>query len=392
MIVNNILKPVSAALAILALVGCSSDSTSPTTVECSDCAVITTVAADYGSSAISFIATSAPFTVQTGYVAQDVSDIRAATFGDHFYRLGRYQQDNISKWSFSNVDTPAWEFSVEANANPYDIVFVSETKAYVLRWGTNEIWIVDPSVESNADEAFFKTGEIDLSDYDQGNKSNAAAAILDNGYLYIVLEGFDANYVPQTSHLIKIDTMTDTEVDVNGAAAGNGYALTVKNAGDLELLGTDIYVAGKGRYASSYSTPPTVVELTGGIEKVDISGTDFSSALLVDDDDASVNAQITSVEIVDADKGYFTRYIGREDLDVIEFNPTTGVVQAAPITGYQGIDIRVIETDDNNQLWIGVGNATAPRVDILSTTTGLLEDTVALVRNPAAIKFADTTN
>jgi hypothetical protein len=389
---KNIIKSISTSLALTALVGCNSDSNPINSVECSDCAVVTTVAADYGSSAIDFVATTFPYTAQTGYAAQDLSDIRATTFGDHFYRLGRFEQDNISKWSFNNVVTPTWEFSVGSFANPYDVIFVSETKAYILRWGENEIWVVDPSVANNSDEANFKIGEIDLTVYNQGAGSNAASAILDNGFLYIVLEGFDASYVPQTSHLIKIDTMTDTEVDVNGVAAGNGYALTVKNAGDLELLGTDIYVAGKGRYASSFANPPTARELTGGIELVDASGATFTSSLLVDDDDANVNAQITSVEVASATKGYLTTYNGFEDLDVIEFNPTTGAVEASPLTGYASTDIRFIEIDDNNQLWIGVGNATAPRIDILSTIDNSELGTVALTRNPSAIKFADTTN
>lgn len=389
---NQILKP-ALLLSSIGLVACGSgsSSTSATKIECSDCAVIASVAADFGSSGIDFAETTFPYSVQTGFAEQDLSDIRAVTYGDYFYRLGRYQQDNISKWSFDNANRPAWEFSVGSFSNPYDVVFVSENKAYILLWGAAKILVVDPSVSSNSEEANFKIGEIDLSAYDQGTGSNAASAILDNGYLYVVLEGLDSNYVPQTSHLIKIDTMTDTEEDVNGVVDGKGYALNVKNAGDLEILDDSIYVSGKGRYASVSAGRPDP-ELTGGIEKVDISFDTFASTLLVDDDNVNVGAQITGIEIASATTGYFTRYNAWQDIDIIKFNPSTGEVEAQPLAGYDSKDIRFIEVDHANQLWVGLGSATAPRIEIISTVDGSLLGNIALTRNPASIKFADITN
>lgn len=377
---------------LLNLIACS-DSDDPVLSSksiCVDCAVITSVAADYGSSAIDMAQTSYPFSVQTGFAAQDLSDVRAATYGDYFYRIGRYQQDNISKWSFDNADAPVWEFSVGAFANPYDVIFVSESKAYVLLWGDNKIWIIDPSVASNSEQASFKTGEIDLSAYNQGTGSNAAAAVLDNGYLYIVLEGLDSNYAPQTSYLIKIDTMTDTEIDVNGIEAGKGFALNVKNAGDIEIFDGTIYVSGKGRYASASAGRP--VELTGGIEKVNISGDTFTSSLLVDDNHINVGAQITGFEVANATTAYLTRYNAWQDSDIIKFNPETGEVEAQPLSGYASADIRFIEMDSENQLWVGVGSLTQPHVDVVSTVDDSLSGSVSLTRNPAAIVFADTTN
>jgi hypothetical protein len=391
--IKQIIKPSLLLMIAVGLSACGgSNSSDVRKVDCSDCAVITSVAADFGSSAIDFVETSFPYSAQTGFAAQDLSDIRAVTYGDHFYRLGRFQQDNISKWSFDNANAPVWEFSLGEGANPYDVIFVSDTKAYVLLWGAAEIKVIDPSVSSNLDEVGFNSGgSIDLSAYDQGTGSNAAAAILDNGFLYVVLEGLDASFVPQTSYLLKIDTSDDTEKDVNGSTvAGLGYALDVKNAGDIELLNDNIYVAGKGRYASSFAN--RLVELTGGIEKIDISGDTFTSTLLVDDDNSDVNAQITSVEIASATKGYFVRYNAWQDSDLISFNSSTGEVEAQPLAGYTGKDIKFIEVDDNNQLWIGLGSATDPRINILSTLDESSEGTIALTRNPSAITFADTTN
>ncbi len=385
--VKQSFSPALVLISSLGLIGCGSDSnsSSPTKVDCSDCAVITSVAADNGSSSIDFSTTSFPFVVQKDFAKQDLTDVRAVTYGDNFYRVGRYQQDNISKWSFDDTTAPIWEFSLGAYSNPYEVIFISESKAYILLWGENEILIFDPSVSSNSEESNFEVGSIDLSAYDQGQGSNAAAAILDNGYLYVVLEGLDENYAPETSYLLKIDTMTDAEVDVNGAEDGNGYALTVKNAGDIELLGETIYASGKGRYGA----PP---ELTGGIEKVNISSDTFTSSVLIDDDNVNIAAQITGIEIASETEGYLTRYNAWQSIDIIGFNPTTGAVDAQPLENYTGIDIRFIEIDEANQLWIGLGSTSSPRINIISTIDNSPVGSIPLSRIPIAVKFADTTN
>ena len=379
---RSVLKSGVVAGAAIWLAACSSSDNPNLSVECSDCAVITGVSADYSSSSIDFAETSMMFTSQVGFAAQDYSDMRAVTYGDHFYRINRGNLSSIAKYSFDDGVNPIWEFSVGADTNPYDVVFASETKAYVLLWASNEILVIDPSVASNAEEANFidETASIDLSAYDEGLGSNAATGILSGSDLYVLLEGLDATYAPQTSRLLKIDTSTDTVTQA--------LDLTVKNAGDMDIHGTDIYVAGKGRYAGT-NRP---VELTGGIEKVDISGLTMTSSLLVDDDDANVGAQIMQVEIASAQKGYLTRYNAWGDLDVITFDVGTGIVASTPLTDYTSVDARTIEIDNANQLWVGIADAASPRIDVLSTSTDLLEGTVTLLNNPAAIRFADTTN
>lgn len=381
--VRNIFKNGLVMSAAIWLAACSSSSDNPDfSVDCNECAVITGVSADYASSTIDFAETSMMFSSQGGFAAQDYSDMRAVTYGDHFYRINRGSLSSIAKYSFADGVNPIWEFSVGADTNPYDVVFASETKAYVLLWESNEILVIDPSVASNADEADFidEAASIDLTAYDEGLGATAAAGIIDGSNLYVLLEGLDSTYAPQTSRLIKIDTSTDTVTQA--------LDLTVKNAGDMDLYGTNIYVAGKGRYASM-NRP---VELTGGIEKIDISGMTMTSTLLVDDDDVNVGAQIMEVEIASASKGYLTRYNAWGDLDVITFDAGTGLVSNAPLTDYSSIDARTIEIDNANQLWVGIADFAAPRIDVVSTSTDLLEGTVNLLNNPAAIRFADTTN
>ncbi len=46
--------------------------------------------------------------------------------------------------------------------DPYALVSLSETKAYLLRYGSDKVWVVNPQAENSED---FKIGELDLSGY-----------------------------------------------------------------------------------------------------------------------------------------------------------------------------------------------------------------------------------
>jgi len=108
-------------------------------------------------------------------------DIVVATDGTSVYQLGRFLIDNITKYSLDDVTTPIYQRSVagmEASANPHDIVFVNETKAYLIRYDSPAVWIVDPSADS---DELFKTGELDLSAYDVNDATpepNSAVIII----------------------------------------------------------------------------------------------------------------------------------------------------------------------------------------------------------------------
>jgi hypothetical protein len=240
--------------------------------DCDPCAVITGVASDFSSSSLNVADTTSPFDVTLDYVQTPESDIDSTGFKNAFYRIGRFGQDNISKYDFDNPGITEWEFSVGANSNPYGISFVSESKAYVLRYGAGEVWEIDTTV-SAGNSAGFKTDEIDLSAYDADGVPEMVASLLANGVLYIITQGQN-NFVPGQGYLIAIDTATNTEIDISPADASvDGLALSVVNPIDIDLHGDIIYVTGVGRYFP--------VELTGGIQRFDIN-TKATSVVLED--------------------------------------------------------------------------------------------------------------
>ena len=140
---KNIVKVPTLVIATSFITACGNSSSDPDI--CDSCTVVIAgVASTFDSSEVNLATSSAPYEIFQGYGAQDLSDIRVAGFGEHFYRIGRSNQDNITKYRFDDPNNVVWQFSTGVDSNPYDIIFVSEDKAYVLRYGGSSVWIVDP--------------------------------------------------------------------------------------------------------------------------------------------------------------------------------------------------------------------------------------------------------
>ncbi|HSQ66813.1 MAG TPA: hypothetical protein VLM85_26520 [Polyangiaceae bacterium] len=126
----------------------------------------------------------------------------------------------------------------ESYADPIQIVQVSSSKAYVLRYNRNRIAVVDPS--ANAD-AGAPSSSVDLSSLMQAGDGDGhvdmSGAVYDASRqrLYVALANIDIHLVdPQgyfllcagtKSTLIAIDTTNDTLVNLGGTGPGGGVEL-----------------------------------------------------------------------------------------------------------------------------------------------------------------------
>jgi hypothetical protein len=107
-------------------------------------AVVLTQAADFSSGAHSVLDYSAPRTALNDLLPT-ISDLGISSYGQYFYRLERFGANNVTKFSIDAPSTPIWQFSTEgteSNSNPYNIVFVNDTKAYLIRYGSPKVWII----------------------------------------------------------------------------------------------------------------------------------------------------------------------------------------------------------------------------------------------------------
>lgn len=409
------LKHITPILSALLLSGCflDEDSGSEEVVSCSttetvapqvpeekqSCALnydmaIQTVASDYSSSSVSMACTSEEDIVN-GY-ADNSSDFSLSA-GDKLYHLGRDGHHTVSQYNFATPDQANWTCSSndpgEENSNPYQVLEVSDTKAYIIRYDRTSIWIVNPSAQDAAD---YKIGEIDLSAYAASTDTTVSSsvemssAVLHDEKLYVAMqrlrngsvgESGYPNYVyTNQSKVAVIDINTDLEVDTTPNDSSNEKAITLEgtNVQTLSLNGDLIYVASRGDYGTEYGT----------LEVIDTF--DYSLTTLVDGD--SVSGHIQDVVAIDSNKVYFTVNFSYFDAD-FEFVSNYGLYKydgsdaQVVIAGSDSQEFPDIEKDSSGNLWLANGDATNPGVYRYDTTTDASNLFLATELTPRKIVF-----
>ena len=368
--------------------------------ETTQTAVVSTVAADYSSAAHSVIAAGplgGPRAVQNDLLPTATSDITVAAYQNFFYRIERFQADNVTKFDISAPDTPIWQYSTNdagdtGSSNPYDLLFVSAEKAYLLRYGTTRAWIVNPSA---ADASGFKIGELDLGAYadDDGIPEMSGGTVAD-GKVFIALQRLDQDngWIPSnTAYIAVFNTTTDTEIDtgIPNDDGVKGIPLPIKNIGAVQYLAENdrVYVQGVGDYGSSWSGRDP--EYSGGI--VEIDPLTYAVDMVVDDGDADDHpyGNISGMGIVSADKGYFVGYAGWGDNTLYAFDPASGDVFGPANDDLKGKNIAGMEAgayaDNKGMLW--VCNQTDAQVMILNTADDTIDETVSTNLNPTRVVF-----
>jgi len=380
-----ILKRLSVLLIALNIIACSQDETSSSGVNAK--AVVATVAADYSSGAHAVIANDDNGNrVALNDLVATSSDITMAAYGNHFYRIERaFSGNNITKFASSDPQTPIWQYSTNDPASavasdPHDMVFVSETKAYVLRYGSTTAWIVNPSAES---EAEFKIGELNLSAYaDADGLPEMDGGVVVDGKLYITLQRLDNFAVTQTAYVAIFDVETDTEIDANIAGDMlNGIPLLTRNPTAIihEPISNVIYVQGSGSFFP--------VEYTGGIERIELNG--LTSTLILNDGDSVSHPYglITELAVISDEVLYFVGYAGFTDNTLYRLDLATATITATGVVSLVNGQISTLAVDALGLLWVGdSANAT---VRIVDTVEDAEVDAVSTNLNPEKIVFVD---
>ncbi|MYA21547.1 MAG: T9SS type A sorting domain-containing protein [Gemmatimonadetes bacterium] len=247
-----------------------------------------------------FVITTDFSTGSTAFLAANAAEAEVNLLGIHSDAVGHYHdgriyivnrlgQDNILVLDAMDLRTPLTQFSVGNGANPHDIEIVTPDRAYVTRYETASLLIVNPQ-----DGA--ELGEIDLSAFADADGLPEVSQIVRVGdRLYLSCQRLDRNsgWGPvDVSYLIVVDLATDTLVDVDPDAEGmQGIALSVANPNSMVVIGEQIavgVVVGFGDRA-------------GGVEIVD-TATNRSLGLVVSEED--LGGDITSMVLVDQNRGY----------------------------------------------------------------------------------------
>ena len=335
-------------------------------------------------------------------IAKDQSDYTVSAYGQHFYHIGRFQIDAINKYAFSSPTQKIWPsthadgwsiLGSDYDANAYDIVFVNEEKAYLIRYGSTKVWIINPSA---TDEAKFKLGELDLSAYDDGDGvPEMAAATIVGDKLFVVMQRLHHWCPTEDAYVAVFDIHTDTEVNVDSAndpLGLKGIRLAVKNPSTIDYQkDIGLVVSGVGAGTIFSCTPPN--RYSGGIEAIH-PGTYKTSLLLDDGDEANHPYDFISAAIVlDKNNGYFVSYADWGDTKLYHFNPSTKAVTGV-VKGFGDgatLDIRLLKKAPDNTAWIGIAqplsvSGGSPKVKVLDTQQKTIVN-FDLERDPEAIAF-----
>lgn len=360
-------------------------------------AVVQTVAPDYSGSEV---VTLDPETevVTKGYYIKDGSDYTVRSYNKDVFHIGRFFIDTIAKYNADALDTEVWSYTTQdtgdsTSRNPYDIVSLSDTKAYILRYGSSKVWIVNPQA-TNADD--FKIGELDLDSYIAEDNSNGtpnpSAGTIVDGKLFITLQRLNDAYSPNTAYIAVFDTETDLEIETNANADDTvmGIPLVGVNPLGNSIVSKDgvVYVTTRNSYSDTDLT-------LSRVEAITASDYSLRTVLTADDIAENTSAFIGSSAIVSATKGYlvaeetfFSPY--RVLSTVYSFNPTTGVIADTAVAETGTEQISHISLDAANFLWISVSNPANPGVDVVNTETDVKElPRFATELNPTAIAFIE---
>lgn len=313
------------------------------------------------------------------------SDNVADTDGVNLFGIGRFQQDNITRYNAESLEAD-YQYSVVGEdgvaSNPYDIAFVSESKAYVARYGTTQVWIVNPSAASQ--EEFF-IGEIDLSPYDTDGAAEMSQAVIVGDKLFVLMQRLKEFSPSIDGYIAVIDTNTDTEIATGQGEDGlNGIRLPMRNGMQMFFneATNDLVVASTG---DAFNDEAELADkLTGGVLLVD--ATDYSVDVLIEDD--ALGEFVSNVVIASADKGYVVSFTGFGTSFLRAFNPSTGIVDIDPLAEFNGVDITTLQVGPSGNVWVGRADAAENGFDLINPADDtLIGDRVRTELVPGSLVF-----
>lgn len=371
----------------LILAGCGGDSSSSDDLTITTrVGIIATASDDYASGEVELAAIDDSGMTASGGYFSGISDISVQGYGQNYFLLRKFGADQVLKIDIENPATEIWQTSALAqgetdSANPYQLVFVNETKAYLLRYNKDTVWIVDPSA-TQASEFF--TGEtLDLSDYLPADTTGApgiSSGVVVDGKLFITLQRLDGSYQPSNrSYVAVFDTATDTEIETNADAtdALKGIPLIGTNPSGIQYLeGTGVIVNNIGSYSTAAGSSLDLVDPVN-----------FSITPMIADED--INTQISDAVIVSATKGYILEYAGYQSISLQSFDPSQGASSLTTVGSYSGADFRDIELSPEGRLWLADARVNNPGIRVINISDNTEADFIETSLLPQDISFAE---
>ena len=361
-------------------------------------ALVQTVAPDYSVFEVATLDAQSQQVVG-GYYIKNGGDYVLNSYQSDVFHIGRFGTDTIEKYNAVDLDSQVWSYSTQDDQdsnsrNPYAIISASSTKAYLIRYGSDKVWVVNPQAEQAED---FKIGELDLAGYvptnNSSNTPNPSAAAITDGKLFIAMQRMSDAFSPNTAYVAVFDVSTDQELETSANTDDNvkGIPLVGLNPliNSVTSFDNNVYITTRNSYSG--------VDLSmSQIEVIDTVNYSLDTVLSAQDIEGNTAGFINASVVVSASKGYF---VANETFfspsyfelsTVYQFNPSTGNILEANVAETGTEQISHIALDSADFLWLSVSNPTSPGVDIVDTDNNMKTiPRLATELNPGSIVFIE---
>jgi len=263
--------------------------------------------------------------------------------------LSRFNADNVLVLNACNNYSVVTQFTTGGGSNPQDMVIVDSGRAYVTRYESDLLWIVNPSTGS-------KLGEINLGSYaDDDGIPEMAQMIRVNDRVFVALQNLDrSDFFSPTgeSMLVVIDRASDQVIDTIDLQLQNPFWRMRFHPG----LGR-IVVVSSGAFAVD----------DGGVELVNPWSLASDSVVL---SEATLGGDILDAVIVSDDLGYVLYSNASFQTRMSSFDPSTGAL-IQTIVSTNGFDLSDLELADEGKLYLSDRRAASSGVRVYDALTGV---------------------
>lgn len=313
---------------------------------------------DYGvSGTLSSLQDASPFPA-TNNAATIGSDAVPRFWGGLLYVVNRQGGDNIQVLDPAGNFQTVIQFTTGPGSNPQDIALASSTKAYVSRYESADVWIVNPQTGAH-------TGTISLAGFaDADGIPEMSRMAVVGRRLFVALELLDrVNFFTPTGpgKVAVIDMDTDQLIDADPQAQGV-QAITLSRANpttqfQLDRSSGKLMIGETGNYGVN----------DGGVENIDPVSL---SALGIVTTEDSLGGDILAISAsvgpgggcygIIADPNFNTALVKFEE----DGSRAQLVHQAA------GFVLADVAQDDQNRLWLSDRTGQSPGMRVFDGTTG----------------------
>ena len=311
-------------------------------------------ATDFASGNIAAVGFGPPPTA-TCNVAPTCADAVLRYHQGRLYVVERFGCDNIRVLDPNASFAVVRQFSVGNGANPNDIVIVSPTKAFVTRYETADLWIVNPQ-----SGAFL--GSVSLAafaDADGIPEMNRLA--VRNGRVFVTVQRVDRDlfFTPtDSSQVVVVDATADTLVDCDPAAPGvQGIVLPFQNPT------TEIVTDGEGRLVVGCTGAFGVND--GGVVRLDPVGLAVEASEVTE---ATLGGDIVDVAIASLTRGFAVVSDATFSTSCRPYDRLAGTA-GPPVLATSGFNLSDAEVNDRGELWLAERTPANPGIRVFDALT-----------------------